>query len=141
MNLATHYFFLKVTSYYGLLSKTPILNPVATGKRIKIILHSACMIAAYPARSREEVNHFSSSWIWITVNILKAGTIQYYMERPQFLAYHEKSFHSMDLELCQCSQVSFGSFDEILSSCNINLHCNHDKMIMFDSRHSVDLVV
>ena len=59
MNLATHYFFLKDTSYYGLLSKTPILNLVATGKRINILLHSTCMIAAYPARSREEVNCFT----------------------------------------------------------------------------------
>ena len=46
---------IKVASYYGLLSTSPITSPVPTGKMINIPIHSACMFAAYPGRSKEEV--------------------------------------------------------------------------------------
>ena len=129
--------FIKVSSYYGLLSTSPITNPVPTGKMINIPIHSACMFAAYPGRSKEEVKMPFDWLIKMIFYSLKAGTVHHYRERPQFLTYHEKAFHLMDLKLCQCSQVSFGSVDEILSRCSSNYYCNHGQKILFDTRHSV----
>ena len=72
---------------------------------------------------------------------LKAGTVHHYRERPQFLAYHEKALHIMDLKPCQCPQVSFGSVDEILSRCNINNQYHHGQRILFDTRNAVIMVL
>ena len=66
--------------------------------------------------------------------IQKAVTVHQYNERPDFFAYHVKSFHLMDLRPCKCSEVSFGSVDEILSKCGSNINCFH-------RQNAVDLVV
>ena len=133
--------FIKVSSYYGLLSTSPITNPVPTGKMINLPIHSACMFAAYPGRSKEEVK---MSFDWLIKMIfysLKAGTVHHYTERPQFLAYHEKALHIMDLKPCQCPQVSFGSVDDVISRCNSNYYCNHGQKILFDTRNAVIMVL
>ena len=132
---------LKVTSYYGLLSTSPITNPVSTGKMINLPLDYASMFAAYPARSREEVNTYFIIFDLSNLISLKAGTVHHYKERPQFLTYHEKTFHLMDLKLCQCPQVSFGSVDAIISRCGSNYYCNHGQKILFDTRDSVIMVI
>ena len=135
--MITNYMLLKVSSYYGLLSTSSITNPVATGNMINLPLLYASMFAAYPARSREEVRTHFICFDLSNILSLKAGTVQHYRERPQFLSYHEKAFHLMDLKLCQCSQVSFGSVDAIISRCSSNYCYNHNQKILFDTRNSV----
>ena len=57
-----------------------------------------------------------------------------YKERPEFLAYHEKSYHLLDIKPCQCSQIGFGSVDEILCKTSYQLQNCHGSTIKFDSK-------
>ena len=106
---------------------------------ITLPLLAASMYAAYPARSKEEVriSLIYSNW---SQYIQQAGTVTIYKERPQFLVYHDKSFHLMDIKQCQCHQVGFGTVDEILYRSNIYTH-HCQASLAFDNHNVVDIVV
>ena len=69
------------------------------------------------------------------------GTVTIYKERPHFLVYHEKSFHIMDIKQCQCTQVGFGSVDEILGRSNFYTPCCHSNSMTFDNMNVADMQV
>ena len=72
--------------------------------------------------------------------IQQAVTLTLYKERPEFLVYHDKSFHLMDIKPCQCQQVGFGTVDEILYRSNIYTH-HCQASLAFDNQNVIDMVV
>ena len=56
------FFFIKETSYYGLLSTTAIPALVPTGETVSLPFYSGCRYAAIPARSSQEVVVFKEDW-------------------------------------------------------------------------------
>ena len=70
-------------SYYGLLSKDPILNPKPIDKKVTLPFYPGCRYAALPGSS----NHNDA----VQVNM--------YSARPEHLVYHDHSFHIGDLKV------------------------------------------
>ena len=78
-----HFCLFQNISYYGLLSKDPILNPKPIDRRITLPFYPGCRYAAVPGSS----NHNDA----VQVNM--------YSARPEHLVYHDHSFHIGDLKV------------------------------------------
>ena len=90
-----------MTSYYGLLSTQDINSPQPSDGWMQVPFYTGYNYAAYPARTKEEVEVIN---IWISLlnkMIQKAGTFTLFNERPAMLIYHEKCFHLLDLKVKQ----------------------------------------
>ena len=78
-----HFFLFQNISYYGLLSKDPILNPKPIDRTITLPFYPGCRYAAVPGLS----NHNDAS------------QVDMYTARPDHLVYHDHSFHIGDLKV------------------------------------------
>ena len=85
------YLLFQNISYYGLVSKDPILNPKPIDKMITLPFYPGCRYAAVPGSS----NHND------------AALVDVYSARPEHLVYHDHSFHIGYLKVACLIQHSF----------------------------------
>ena len=77
------FFLFQNVSYYGLLSKEPILNPKLIDRKITLPFYPGCRYAALPGTSNHD----------------DAVQVNTYSARPEHLVYHDHSFHLGDIKV------------------------------------------
>ena len=85
-----HFCLFQNISYYGLVSKDPILNPKPIDKMITLPFYPGCRYAAVPGLSNDN----------------DASLVNMYSARPEQLVYHNHSFHIADLKVACLIQTS-----------------------------------
>ena len=69
------YDYLKINSYYGLISKHEIVGPVCTSKTVWLPLYSGYLYAAYKPEDSQEVDRFSIKYYLYMIKIYSRGSL------------------------------------------------------------------